>query len=62
MIRVLRLLEYTFETNEQAEKHMSNFGVPANGTHYINGRDGVLKIRSAIIVDFDAKTAEVSSD
>ena len=49
-VRVLRLLEYTFDTPEDAEKHMSNFGVPANG---ISNRGIGMVIRSSIIIDLN---------
>lgn len=64
MIRVLRLLEYTFENAADAEDHMGRLGVPANGTFRLppgrpsqHGRSqGPITIRSAIVTDFDAKT------
>lgn len=32
MIRVLRLIEYTFDSFEEADKHLSQCSVPANGS------------------------------
>lgn len=59
MIRVLRLLEYTFENPADAEAHMSRLVVPANGTSRLpSGHPNLngITIRSAIITDFDART------
>jgi len=47
MIRVLRILEYIYETPERAEEDLSNWGVAANGSHNF----GDLVVKSAIITD-----------
>lgn len=58
-VRVLRLLEYTFSDAETAERHMSQWGMPANGSkridqhtgHYRLDREiaGFILIRSATL-------------
>lgn len=47
MIRVLRTLEYWFDTNEAAEQNMNNWAVPANGSI----RWGKTTIKSSVIID-----------
>jgi hypothetical protein len=52
VIRVTRLMEYTFATIEQAVAHVEAFEVPANGVKSFGGRSaqpGGITIRSAII-------------
>lgn len=49
MIRILRLLEYTYEDNERAEEDIGRWQIPAIGT----SRHGNMTIRSAIITDFN---------
>jgi len=44
-IRVLRLIEYTYEDMERAERDMANWGMPASGTKSVPG----MTIRSAIL-------------
>lgn len=51
MIRVLRLMEYEFESNEAAEHSMSHWAVPANGIKTY----GKNSIRSAIIINLHEK-------
>jgi hypothetical protein len=60
MIRVLRLLEYTYDTNERAADDMGRWGVPANGAVHHGGRSGGMTIRSAVIteLDYSAPAAE----
>jgi len=43
--RVLRLLEYTYDTAERMADDMSRWTIPANGSH----RAGQLVIRSAVL-------------
>lgn len=49
-VRVLRLLEYTYENQELADADMARWGTPANGTR--TGLAGQQVIRSSVIVDF----------
>lgn len=51
MIRWLRLLEYTFDSPEQAEKHAQCLGVPINGVYKTSISGGIV-IRSSTITDF----------
>lgn len=53
MIRILRILEYTFDTPERAEAHMGQLGVPLNGLFASHTPGDGMTIRSASIVDFD---------
>lgn len=51
MIRVIRLLEYEFESLEKCDLHFMNLGVPTNGVQRFGNRDqGNIVIRSAVIV------------
>jgi hypothetical protein len=52
MIRVLRLIEYTYPDNETAEADMQRWGVPANGSKKWGKHDDKV-IRSTIIIDLD---------
>lgn len=52
MIRILRILEYTFQTPEQAQENMDHWGVPPNGTKCF-GKHDENTIKSAVIVDMD---------
>lgn len=52
MIRVVRLMEYEFDTPEFAEQHMASMSIPANGLRVINGTTGTITIRSTSFVDF----------
>ena len=49
MIRVLRILEYTYESNERAEEDMQRWQVPAVGSQ----RHGDMTIRSSVITDLN---------
>lgn len=52
MIRVTRLMEYTFKDMEEAEANMARWAVPPNGTHnFGQGTKKHLVVRSAIIID-----------
>ncbi len=44
-VRVLRLIEYTYPTQEDADLDMSCWAIPASGSRRVNGK----VIRSAII-------------
>lgn len=57
MIRVLRLLEYTYPDNQSAEDDMGRWGVPANGSKKWGVHDAKV-IRSAIITDLNFKEEE----
>jgi hypothetical protein len=48
-IRILRLLEYVYESNERAEEDMSRWKIPPVGT----SRHGNMTIKSAIVTDFN---------
>lgn len=56
MIRVLRLLEYEFENNETAERHLRSLGVPANGSTSFGIKAGMFIVRSAIITNLNPTT------
>ncbi len=49
-IRVLRLIEYVYDTPDEAQKDMERWGVPANGSYSPNPSKS---IRSAIISDLN---------
>ena len=49
-VRVLRLIEYTYDTPQRAEEDMAKWQMPANGTRYLGG--GKV-LRSAIITDLN---------
>lgn len=49
MIRVLRLMEYEFESFEIADKHLAQCSIPANGSKSF-GNPGLGMIRSVILV------------
>lgn len=49
MIRVLRIIEYTYDNNQRAEEDMARWQVPAIGTR----RHGNMTIRSTIITDLN---------
>lgn len=49
MIRVVRILEYIYETNEIAESDMSNWKLAPNGSLFIGKNK---RVRSTIITDF----------
>lgn len=51
MIRVLRLIEYTYETPERAEEDMGKWQLPASGSSAFGG----LVVKSAIITDLNFK-------
>lgn len=50
MIRVLRLMEYTYDTPEEAQRDMDRWMVPANGSKVVATRG---TIRSTIITNLD---------
>lgn len=49
MIRVLRLLEYTYETVEEMETDLGRWQVPANGSRWWNPRKPGIGIKSAVL-------------
>lgn len=51
MIRVTRLLEYEFADNEIAERSMSHWAVPQNGTKNFGTVSNPRIVRSATIID-----------
>lgn len=55
MIRVLRLLEYEFASNELAEQHLERLAVPQNGVK----KFGAVTIKSATIVNLDPSESEL---
>jgi len=59
-VRVLRLLEYTYDNNVRAEEDMARWQVPPIGTR----RHGDMTVRSAIITDlnFEGNLSESQVD
>ena len=57
MIRILRIMEYTYEDNDRAEEDMARWQMPSVGTR----RHGNMTIKSAIITDLNY-TTETSTD
>lgn len=55
MIRVLRLLEYEYDTPERAEQDMGRWQIPANGSY--NKAYGIV-VRSSVIINLNAKKEE----
>jgi hypothetical protein len=51
MIRIIRVLEYTFENQEDADEHISRMYVPLNGHIKIRRRDHGMTMRSSCIID-----------
>ena len=49
MIRVLRLIEYVYETNDRAQEDMERWEIPANGAKNFGG----MVIKSSIITDLN---------
>ena len=49
MIRILRLMEYVYETNDRAQKDMERWEIPANGAKNFGG----MVIKSSIITDLN---------
>jgi hypothetical protein len=49
MIRVLRLIEYTYEDNTRAEEDMARWQIPPIGSR----RHGNMTLRSTIITDLN---------
>lgn len=49
MIRVLRILEYTYDTPEIMEKDMARWQLGANATKIINAANG-MTIKSSIML------------
>lgn len=56
MIRVLRVIEYTYDDAEDAERDMGHWKLAANGTMMVSGRSIVIK--SAIITDLDFQPSD----
>jgi hypothetical protein len=52
MIRVLRLMEYVYETPEQAQEDMERWQVPSNGSKVFTPKSGKV-IRSSTIIDLN---------
>lgn len=48
VVRVLRMIEYTYPDIETADEDIARWNIPANGTRAITG---MYSIRSAIIMD-----------
>lgn len=46
-VRILRLLEYIYDTPERAQKDQERWQIPANGSRI----SGDMVVRSAIIID-----------
>jgi hypothetical protein len=58
MIRVTRILEYTYEDNETAEQDMGRWYIPANGTRIVGVPTNVKSIRSATFINLFAPKEE----
>lgn len=54
-VRVLRIIEYTYDTQKIAENDMGRWNVPANGTY--KRAEGRI-IKSATIMDLNFKDDE----
>lgn len=53
MIRLLRILEYTFKDGDVAAANIGHFAIPMNGSHDF----GNVQIYSACIIDFSPQDA-----
>jgi len=58
MIRVIRILEYTYPDNITAEEDMAMWAVPANGTRKIGVKAKTKTIKSATLVNLWAQYDE----
>jgi hypothetical protein len=58
MIRVLRIMEYTYDSPEDAEEDMGNWYIPANGTK--SGLRKGLHIKSAVILNLNFEEEKLS--
>jgi hypothetical protein len=58
VIRILRIIEYTYADNQRAEEDMQRWQVPPIGSR----RHGNMTIRSTIITDLNFKPYPVADD
>jgi len=57
-VRVTRMIEYTYETADEAVQDMERWKVPPNGTIVFNGR---TRIRSATIGPVFGESTEMAA-
>jgi len=58
-VRILRLMEYTYNTPERMEQDMEHWHIPANGVY---ARAPGIKIKSCIITDLVFQDAPPTRD
>lgn len=55
VVRIIRVLEYTYASPEAAERDMQQWFIPGNGTKTVGLGDSKKTVRSAVVMDLGSQ-------